>query len=76
MSASKEIGIIRLIAETKPMRQKSDKPPKYLLDSFFKHMDVVFTLFKCMPYGSSNRLYNAYRIARKEYERIKKYKDE
>lgn len=51
-----------------------DSPPSYLMESFIKHMDIVFKEFPCMPYESSLKLYNAYQIARnKEWKRIKKY---
>ena len=57
------------------MKPKQDKPPQYMLDSFYKHMEIVFKLFPNMPFGSSNRLYNSYRLAKKEYNKIKKYDD-
>lgn len=57
------------------MKPKQDKPPQYMLDSFYKHMEIVFKLFPNMPFGSSNRLFNAYRMAKNEFNKIKKYSD-
>lgn len=57
------------------MKQKQDKPPQYLIDSFFKHLDKVFKELPYLPSGTSNGLYNAYRLGKKEFNRIKQYRN-
>ena len=57
------------------MEPKQDKPPQYLIDSFFKHLDIVFGELTYLPSGTKNQLVNAYRLGRKEFYKLKKYKD-
>jgi len=56
------------------MKNEQKEPPKYLLDQFYKHLDVIFRDFHHMPFNSNTRLYNAYRLAKMEYYKLKKYK--
>ncbi len=55
------------------MKQKSDKPPKYLLEAFTRHMDLIFKEQPCMPFGTKPKVYNAYCNGKKEFYKLKKY---
>ena len=57
------------------MKPKQDKPLKYLVERYNKHIDTLFSLLKSMPFGTNVRIYNAYRQARQEYYKLKKYKE-
>ena len=53
------------------MKSKSDKPPKYLKDSFNKHLEKIFS--QTSPYTTSV-MANTFRLAKNEFYKIKNYK--
>jgi hypothetical protein len=57
------------------MKQASDSPPKYLEKSFLKHLGMVFSTVPALPSKYSTKTYNAYRLAKKEYFKLIKYKN-
>lgn len=54
------------------MKSKSDKPPKYLKDSFNKHLEKIFS--QPSPYTTAV-MANTFRMAKNEFYKLKKYKE-
>ena len=54
------------------MKPKSDKPPKYLKDSFNKHLEKIFS--QPSPYTTAV-MANTFRMAKNEFYKLKKYKE-
>lgn len=53
------------------MKTKSDKPPKYLQDNFYKHLEKIFS--QPSPYDKVV-MANTFRMAKNEFRKLKKYK--
>ena len=54
------------------MKPKSDKPPKYLVDNFNKHLEKIFSQ---TPQYTTAVMANTFRMAKNEFYKLKKYKD-
>ena len=53
------------------MKSKSDEPPKYLQDIFYKHLEKIFS--HPSPYNKAV-MANTFRMAKNEFYKIKNYK--
>ncbi len=54
------------------MKPKSDKPPKYLVDNFNRHLEKIFSN---PPKYDKAVMVDTFRMAKNEYYKLKKYKD-
>ncbi len=54
------------------MKPKSDKPPKYLVDNFNRHLEKIFSN---PPKYERAVMIDTFRMAKNEYYKLKKYKD-
>ena len=54
------------------MKPKSDKPPKYLKDSFTRHLEKIFSQ---PPHYDKAVMVNTFRMAKNEFNKLKKYKE-
>ena len=54
------------------MKPKSDKPPKYLVDNFNKHIEKILSQ---TPQYTTAVMANTFRMAKNEFYKLKKYKD-